>query len=78
MNLAPFFFEYFFYVDNHGGKLVVSQSDTNTFEPDIDNLDNAMGSLDDVATSLEEAMAWAHDTKLQQKALRGLFHSFQN
>ncbi len=33
--LAPFFVEYLFYVENHGGKPVVVPTDSNTFEPSI-------------------------------------------
>lgn len=32
---APYFVEYNFYVDNHGGKTVVVSPDTSTFEPDL-------------------------------------------
>ncbi len=31
---SPFFFEYAFYIDNHGGKCVTCPVDTSTFEPD--------------------------------------------
>lgn len=33
--LAPFFVEYLFYIENHGGKPVVVPTDSNTFEPSI-------------------------------------------
>ncbi len=35
---APYFMEYNFYVDNHGGKTVPVSPDTSTFEPDLDAL----------------------------------------
>lgn len=31
---APYFVEYFSYIDNHGGKPVVVRTDSNTFQPD--------------------------------------------
>ncbi len=31
---APYFAEYLFYVDNHGGKVVIVNTDRNTFQPD--------------------------------------------
>jgi len=33
--LAPYFVEYDFYIDNHGGKTIVVPPDTSTFEPDL-------------------------------------------
>lgn len=36
---APYFMEYNFYVDNHGGKTVAVPPDTTTFEPDLDALE---------------------------------------
>lgn len=33
--LSPYFVEYFFYIDNFGGKMVVVDVDKNTFQPDI-------------------------------------------
>ncbi len=36
---APYFVEYFSYIDNHGGKPVVVKPDPNTFEPDLEELD---------------------------------------
>ncbi|MBF0237600.1 MAG: pyridoxal phosphate-dependent aminotransferase [SAR324 cluster bacterium] len=41
--LAPYFVEYGFYVDNHGGKLVVAHTDK-TFQPELNNLDAVMTS----------------------------------
>ncbi len=38
---APYFIEYNFYVDNHGGNVVIVPPDTTTFEPDL----NALKSL---------------------------------
>ncbi|KNY28418.1 pyridoxal phosphate-dependent aminotransferase [Pseudobacteroides cellulosolvens] len=35
---APYFVEYSFYIDNHGGKTVVVKPNMDTFEPDIDDL----------------------------------------
>lgn len=35
---APYFVEYSFYIDNHGGKTVVVKPDMNTFEPDLNDL----------------------------------------
>src|SRR3989339_19114 len=32
---APYFVEYNFYIDNHGGKSVVVNTDANTFQPDL-------------------------------------------
>jgi len=39
---APFFFEYTFYIDNHGGKCVICQTDKETFEPDPESLRNTI------------------------------------
>ncbi|HHV64959.1 MAG TPA: pyridoxal phosphate-dependent aminotransferase [Peptococcaceae bacterium] len=36
---APYFMEYNFYVDNHGGKVVIVPPDTSTFEPDLQALE---------------------------------------
>lgn len=36
---APYFMEYNFYVDNHGGKVVIVPPDTSTFEPDLNALE---------------------------------------
>lgn len=36
--LAPFFVEYLFYIENHGGKPVIVQTDPNTFEPSLEAL----------------------------------------
>ncbi len=35
---SPYFVEYLFYIDNHGGKPVVVSTDKNTFEPDLELL----------------------------------------
>lgn len=35
---SPYFVEYLFYIDNHGGKAVVVPTDKNTFEPNIELL----------------------------------------
>lgn len=35
---APYFVEYSFYIDNHGGKTVVVKPVTDTLEPDVDDL----------------------------------------
>ncbi|WP_054692876.1 pyridoxal phosphate-dependent aminotransferase [Syntrophomonas palmitatica] len=40
--LSPFFVEYLFYIDNHGGKSVVAPTTTG-FEPDLETLDSAIG-----------------------------------
>lgn len=37
---APYFVEYNFYTDNHGGKIVVVPPNTKTFEPDLKELEN--------------------------------------
>lgn len=39
---APYFMEYNFYVDNHGGKTVPVPPDTSTFEPDLKALEKSM------------------------------------
>lgn len=36
---APYFMEYNFYVDNHGGNVVIVPPDTTTFEPDLNALE---------------------------------------
>lgn len=41
---APYFVEYNFYTDNHGGKTVVVPSDTSTFEPDLNALEESITS----------------------------------
>lgn len=40
--LAPFFVEYLFYIENHGGKPVVVQTDTRTFEPSLKALEKSI------------------------------------
>jgi aspartate aminotransferase len=40
--LAPYFVEYDFYIDNHGGKPVIVPPDTATFEPDLEALEQAV------------------------------------
>jgi aspartate aminotransferase len=40
--LAPFFVEYGFYIDNHGGKMVIVQTNPETFQPDLDALEAAI------------------------------------
>lgn len=35
---SPYFVEYGFYIDNHGGKTVIIPADTSTFEPNLDAL----------------------------------------
>lgn len=40
--LAPFFVEYLFYIENHGGKPVVVQTDPRSFEPSIAALEKAI------------------------------------
>lgn len=37
---APYFVEYGFYADNHGGKLVVCDTDKSTFFPNLDTFEN--------------------------------------
>ena len=39
---APYFVEYNFYTDNHGGKTVVVPPDTSTFEPDLKAFENSI------------------------------------
>lgn len=39
---APYFVEYNFYTDNHGGKTVVVPSDTSTFEPNLNALEKSI------------------------------------
>mgnify|MGYP000930764511 CR=1 FL=1 len=39
LTFAPYFMEYNFYVDNHGGKVVIIPPDTSTFEPDLNALE---------------------------------------
>ncbi|MCX7921878.1 MAG: pyridoxal phosphate-dependent aminotransferase [Clostridia bacterium] len=39
---APFFAEYTFYIDNHGGKVVVVPTNMSTFEPDLEAFKNAI------------------------------------
>lgn len=39
---APYFVEYSFYADNHGGKTVVVPPDTNTFEPNLEAFKNSI------------------------------------
>ncbi len=39
---APYFAEYLFYVDNHGGKVVIVDTDHTTFQPDPQKLYNAI------------------------------------
>lgn len=41
---APYFVEYNFYTDNHGGKTVVVPSDTSTFEPNLNALEKSITS----------------------------------
>jgi len=40
--LAPYFVEYKFYIDNHGGKPVEVWTDKQTFQPDLDALEAAI------------------------------------
>ncbi|WP_371380056.1 pyridoxal phosphate-dependent aminotransferase [Sporomusa aerivorans] len=40
--LAPFFVEYLFYIENHGGKPVVVQTDPRTFEPSLAALEQSI------------------------------------
>jgi len=40
--LAPYFAEYLFYVDNHGGKVVIVDTDHTTFQPDPQKLYDAI------------------------------------
>lgn len=39
---SPFFVEYGFYIDNHGGKMVVIETDPETFQPDLDVLEQSI------------------------------------
>ncbi len=41
--LAPFFVEYKFYIDNHGGTPVEVWTDRNTFQPDLEAIESAIG-----------------------------------
>lgn len=41
---APYFVEYNFYTDNHGGKTVVVPPNTSTFEPDLNALEKSITS----------------------------------
>lgn len=34
---TPFFVEYVFYIENHGGKTVIADTDKSTFQPDLDS-----------------------------------------
>ena len=40
--LAPFFVEYLFYIENHGGKPVIVQTDPRTFEPSLEALKDSI------------------------------------
>lgn len=40
--LSPYFVEYLFYIDNHGGKSVIIQTDPATFQPDPDKIYKAI------------------------------------
>jgi aspartate aminotransferase len=40
--LSPYFAEYLFYIDNHGGKTVVVETDPATFQPDPEKVYNAI------------------------------------
>jgi len=40
---SPYFVEYLFYIDNHGGKSVVVPVDKNTFQPDLNLLEEHIG-----------------------------------
>jgi aspartate aminotransferase len=40
--LSPYFAEYLFYIDNHGGKSVIVETDHSTFQPDPEKLYNAV------------------------------------
>ena len=42
---SPYFVEYEFYIDNHGGKPVVIPTEAGTFEPDADALEKAVGPM---------------------------------
>ncbi len=41
--LSPFFVEYKFYIDNHGGVPVEVKTDFDTFQPDLDAIEAAIG-----------------------------------
>jgi aspartate aminotransferase len=41
--LAPYFVEYVFYIDNHGGTAKVVPTDPDTFQPDIAAIEQAIG-----------------------------------
>ncbi|MGE4345703.1 MAG: pyridoxal phosphate-dependent aminotransferase [Geoalkalibacter sp.] len=41
--LAPFFVEYKFYIDNHGGTPVEVWTDPDTFQPDLEAIESAIG-----------------------------------
>lgn len=40
--LAPYFAEYLFYIDNHGGKAVIVDTDSQTFQPDPRKIHDAI------------------------------------
>lgn len=40
--LSPYFVEYLFYIDNHGGKSVIVETDPKTFQPDPEKIYNAI------------------------------------
>jgi len=40
--LSPYFVEYLFYIDNHGGKSVIVQTDPTTFKPDPEDIYKAI------------------------------------
>ncbi|SDE88518.1 pyridoxal phosphate-dependent aminotransferase [Sporomusa acidovorans] len=40
--LAPFFVEYLFYIENHGGKPVTVPTDVTTFEPSLETLEQSI------------------------------------
>lgn len=42
---SPFFVEYGFYIDNHGGKMVVVPTDAETFQPSLSALEEAITPL---------------------------------
>lgn len=37
---APFFVEYLFYVENHGGKVIIAPTEPDQFQPDIESLEH--------------------------------------
>jgi len=41
---APYFVEYIFYIQNHGGESVIAQTDHSTFEPDLDSFRDSITS----------------------------------